>query len=175
MSQDTIVTRRDFVKSGIAATTALSVGIPITDAAAAAAKSADAGISWDKGVCRFCGTGCGILVGTQGGKVVATKGDPDSTVSKGLNCIKGYFNGKILYGQDRLTQPLMRVKNGKFDKEGKFEPVSWKVALDEMERQFRKAYETKGPTAVSIIGSGQYTIQEAYTASKLMKAVAYRL
>ena len=170
MSQDTIVTRRDFVKSGIAATTALSVGIPITDAAAAAAKSADAGISWDKGVCRFCGTGCGILVGTQGGKVVATKGDPDSTVSKGLNCIKGYFNGKILYGQDRLTQPLMRVKNGKFDKEGKFEPVSWKVALDEMERQFRKAYETKGPTAVSIIGSGQYTIQEAYTASKLMKA-----
>ncbi|MEF9943977.1 MAG: molybdopterin-dependent oxidoreductase, partial [Burkholderiaceae bacterium] len=46
----------------------------------------------------------------------------------------------------------------------------WTVALDEMERQFRKVYETKGPTAVSIIGSGQYTIQEAYAASKLMKA-----
>jgi len=47
VSQDTQVTRRDFVKSGIAATTALTVGIPITEAAAANAKGADAGIAWD--------------------------------------------------------------------------------------------------------------------------------
>lgn len=169
MSHDPTLSRRDFVKSGIAATTALTVGIPITEAAAASAKAADAGISWDKSVCRFCGTGCGIQVGTQGGKVVATKGDPDAPVNRGLNCIKGYFNGKILYGADRLTQPLMRMSNGRFDKNGKFQAVSWKVAFDEMERQFRKAYDTKGPTGVAIIGSGQYTIPEAYAASKLMK------
>ncbi|MGE5665467.1 MAG: nitrate reductase catalytic subunit NapA [Betaproteobacteria bacterium] len=169
MSQHTI-DRRDFIKSGIAASTALAVGLPVSQDAAAQAKSAEAGIAWDKGVCRFCGTGCGILVGTQGGKVVATKGDPDAPVNRGLNCIKGYFNGKILYGADRLTQPLMRMKDGKFDKNAPFQPVSWKVAMDEMERQFRKAYETKGPSAVAIIGSGQYTIPEAYAASKLMKA-----
>ena len=169
MSHHTI-DRRDFIKSGIAASTALAVGLPVSQDAAAQAKSAEAGIAWDKGVCRFCGTGCGILVGTQGGKVVATKGDPDAPVNRGLNCIKGYFNGKILYGADRLTQPLMRMKDGKFDKNAPFQPVSWKVAMDEMERQFRKAYETKGPSAVAIIGSGQYTIPEAYAASKLMKA-----
>lgn len=87
-----------------------------------------------------------------------------------MNCIKGYFNAKILYGKDRLTQPLMRKTNGKFDKNGKFEPVSWEEAFDEMERQFKKTYKEKGPTGVAILGSGQYTIPEAYAASKLVKA-----
>ena len=68
---------------------------------------------------------------------MATKGDPEAPVNRGLNCIKGYFNAKILYGKDRLTQPLMRKKNGKFDKNGRFEPVSWEEALDEMEKQLR--------------------------------------
>jgi nitrate reductase NapA len=166
----TSLSRRELLKSGIAAATAATVGLPLSAAAQKQAKAADAGIVWDKGVCRFCGTGCGILVGTRDGKVVATKGDPAAPVNRGLNCIKGYFNGKILYGQDRLTQPLMRVKDGKFDKKGAFAPVTWKQAMDEMERQFRRAYEEKGPSGVAIIGSGQYTIQEGYVAAKLMKA-----
>ncbi len=164
------VSRREFLKKSIAATTAVTVGIPLSQSAYAASKQADQGVQWDKGVCRFCGTGCGIMVGTKDGRVVATKGDPDAPVNRGLNCIKGYFNGKILYGKDRLIQPLMRMKNGKFDKQGKFTTVSWDQAFDEMERQFRKAYAEKGPTGVSIFGSGQYTIPEGYASAKLMKA-----
>ena len=164
------ITRRDFIKTSVAATTAATVGIPLSQSATAAAKDAEAGWQWDKGVCRFCGTGCGIMVATKDGKVVATKGDPDAPVNRGLNCIKGYFNGKILYGKDRLTQPLMRMKNGKFDKQGDFTPVSWKQALDEMEKQFRKTYKELGPTGIAIFGSGQYTIPEGYASAKLMKA-----
>ena len=164
------ISRRELLKAGVAATTAMTVGLPVTQAMAQAAKDADAGIVWRKGVCRFCGTGCGLQVGTLNGRVVATKGDPDAPVNRGLNCIKGYFNAKILYGQDRLTQPLMRRTNGKYDKNGKFEAVSWQEAFDEMERQFRRVYEQKGPEGVAIVGSGQYTIPEAYVASKLMKA-----
>ena len=164
------ISRRDLIKTGVAATAAMSVGLPVTQACAQAAQSIDAGITWHKGVCRFCGTGCGLQVGTMNGRIVATKGDPDAPVNRGLNCIKGYFNAKILYGQDRLTQPLMRMKDGKFDKNGKFVAVSWKTAFDEMERQFRRVYEAKGPEGVAIVGSGQYTIPEAYTASKLLKA-----
>lgn len=67
-------------------------------------------IKWDKAPCRFCGTGCGVLVGTQQGRVVACQGDPDAPVNRGLNCIKGYFLPKIMYGKDRLTQPLLRMK-----------------------------------------------------------------
>jgi nitrate reductase NapA len=43
--------------------------------------------------------------GLQDGRVVATQGDPDAPVNRGLNCIKGYFLSKIMYGEDRLTQP----------------------------------------------------------------------
>lgn len=162
--------RRQLLKTGIAASAAMTVGIPVSEVAKAAAQSSEGGIVWTKGVCRFCGTGCGLSVGVKDGRVIATKGDPDAPVNRGLNCIKGYFNAKILYGKDRLTQPLMRRKNGKFSKDGKFEAVTWEQAFDEMERQFKKTYAKKGPTAVAILGSGQYTIPEAYAASKLVKA-----
>lgn len=162
--------RRQLLKTGIAASAAMTVGIPVSEVAKAAAQSSEGGIVWTKGVCRFCGTGCGLSVGVKDGRVIATKGDPDAPVNRGLNCIKGYFNAKILYGKDRLTQPLMRRRNGKFSKEGKFEPVTWDQAFDEMERQFKKTYAKKGPTGVAILGSGQYTIPEAYAASKLVKA-----
>jgi nitrate reductase NapA len=163
-------TRRNFLKASVAASTAAAVGIPLTDSALALADTAETGWQWDKGVCRFCGTGCGLMVATKDGRVVGTKGDPEAPVNRGLNCIKGYFNGKILYGKDRLTKPLLRMKDGKFDKHGKFTPVSWTQAFDEMEKQFKKAYGELGPHGVAIFGSGQYTIQEGYGAAKLMKA-----
>ncbi len=157
-------TRREFLKTSVAASAAATVGLPISQTAQAATRDAEAGWQWDKSVCRFCGTGCGIMVATKDGKIVATKGDPDAPVNRGLNCIKGYFNGKIMYGKDRLTQPLMRMKDGKF------QPVSWDQALDEMEKQFKKTYKEMGPHGVAVFGSGQYTIPEGYTMAKLMKA-----
>ena len=33
-----------------------------------------------------------------------------------------------------------------------------------------RVYKTKGPAGIAVIGSGQYTIPEAYAASKFMKA-----
>lgn len=164
------VKRRELLKAGIAASAAMTVGIPVSEVAKTAAGAAENGIVWTKGVCRFCGTGCGLSVGVKDGRVVATKGDPDAPVNRGLNCIKGYFNAKILYGKDRLTKPLLRKTNGKYDKNGKFEAVSWEEALDVMADKFLQTYKAKGPTAVAILGSGQYTIPEAYAASKLVKA-----
>jgi nitrate reductase NapA len=164
------LSRRDFLKTSIAAGTAATVGMPLSKQAEAAVLAGEKDWQWDKSVCRFCGTGCGIMVATKEGRIVATKGDPKAPVNRGLNCVKGYFNGKILYGKDRLTQPLLRMKDGKFDKKGQFTPVSWEQAFDEMERQFRKAYAEKGPTGVGVFGSGQWTIPEGYAMNKLFKA-----
>jgi len=164
------VTRREFLKTSAATATATAAGITIPAAALAKSKEAEAGVQWDKAVCRFCGTGCGIMVATKEGRIVATKGDPDAPVNKGLNCIKGYFNGKIIYGKDRLTHPLMRMTDGQFDKQGKFQAVSWERAFDEMEKQFKKTYKEMGPHGVAVFGSGQYTIPEGYVMAKLMKA-----
>jgi len=68
-------------------------------------------------------------------------------VNRGLNCVKGYFNGKINYGKDRLTQPLLRMTDGKFDKKGKFTPISWEQAIDIMEEKMRWAMKEKAHTA----------------------------
>jgi nitrate reductase NapA len=164
------INRRDFVKSSVAAASAAAVGFPLSRSALAKVEESEAGWRWDKGVCRFCGTGCGIMIATKDGRIVANKGDPDAPVNRGLNCIKGYFNGKILYGKDRLTQPLMRMSGDSFDKKAKFRPVSWERAFDEMERQCKRALREKGPTGVAIFASGQYTVQEGYAAAKFMKA-----
>ena len=164
------INRRDFLKSSIAASTAATVGMSVSEQAQAAIREGEKDWQWDKGVCRFCGVGCGIMIATKDGRVVATKGDPKAPVNRGLNCVKGYFNGKIMYGQDRLIQPLLRMTDGKYDKAGKFAPVSWEQALDVMERQFRKTYAELGPAGVSMIGSGQQTVMEGYVSSKLMKA-----
>jgi len=164
------LSRRDFVKTSVAAATAAAVGVPMAGAADPA--GLDSGIAWEKSVCRFCGVGCGVVVGTKNGHIAAVKGDPESPVNRGLLCVKGYSNAYILYGADRLHKPLLRMKNGRFDKGGDFTEVSWERAFDEMERQFKRHHSKLGPTAVGIMGSGQYTIPEGYAAVKLAKAGA---
>jgi len=164
------VTRRELIKANAVTAAATVIGISVPGALAqAAAPSAD-GVRWDKGVCRFCGTGCGVLIGTKDNRIVATQGDPDAPVNKGLNCIKGYFLSKIMYGKDRLTQPLLRMKNGKFDKNGEFAHITWDQAFDIMEEKCKSALKANGPRSIGMFGSGQWTIWEGYAAAKLFKA-----
>ncbi|WP_455220838.1 nitrate reductase catalytic subunit NapA [Kaarinaea lacus] len=161
--------RREFIKVNAIAATAAAAGITVPGIKDALAKT-DQTIRWDKAACRYCGTGCSVLIGTKDGRIVATQGDPDAPVNRGLNCIKGYFLSKVLYGQDRLIQPLLRKRNGKFDKEGDFEPVSWDEAFDIMAEKWKAAIKEKGPDAVAMFGSGQWTVWEGYAAAKLHKA-----
>ena len=160
--------RRDFIKANAAAAAISAAGLTAAPTAAVAQGKDE--IRWDKAACRFCGTGCGVLVGTQEGRVVATQGDPDAPVNRGLNCIKGYFLSKIMYGADRLKTPLLRMKDGKFDKNGEFTPISWKQAFDIMEEKVKATLKAKGPNGLAMFGSGQWTVWEGYAAAKLMKA-----
>ncbi|MEZ8096539.1 periplasmic nitrate reductase subunit alpha [Photobacterium swingsii] len=165
------MTRRAFVKANAAASAAAVAGITLPASATNLIVSSDqTKIKWDKAPCRFCGTGCSVLVGTQNGRVVATQGDPEAPVNKGLNCIKGYFLSKIMYGKDRLQTPMLRMTDGKFDKNGDFAPISWDQAFDIMAEKWKDALKEKGPTSVGMFGSGQWTVMEGYAASKMMKA-----
>ena len=174
------LSRREFIKAQAVAAAASVAGVTLPAVAKEDIRN-DPTVRWDKAPCRFCGTGCGVLVGTRNGKVVATQGDPDAPVNRGLNCIKGYFLAKIMFGKDRLTQPLLRKKNGQYDKNGNFEPVSWDEAFDVMAQQFKKSIRRsmkenagkpvdKITSRVGMFGSGQWTIWEGYAASKLLKA-----
>ncbi|MGF7174144.1 periplasmic nitrate reductase subunit alpha [Azospirillum doebereinerae] len=162
--------RRDFIKAQAVAAAAAAGGIGLPAMAQTSMVAGeDASLKWSKAPCRFCGTGCGVMVATKDNRVVATHGDMQAEVNRGLNCVKGYFLSKIMYGKDRLTQPLLRMRDGQYHKEGEFQPVSWDRAFDEMAKQWKRAIKEKGPDSVGMFGSGQWTIWEGYAASKLMR------
>ncbi len=165
------LTRREFAKLNAAAAAAAAAGLSGAVGASNLITNAElTRLKWNKAPCRFCGTGCSVMVATRDNRIVATHGDMQSPVNRGLNCVKGYFLSKILYGQDRLQQPLLRKKNGRYHKQGEFEPVSWDEALDLMAEKFVSAIREHGPSSVGMFGSGQWTIWEGYAASKLFKA-----
>ncbi len=165
------LSRRQFIKANAVVAAASVAGLAAPVAATNLITNSElTKIKWDKAACRFCGTGCSINIGTLDGKVVATHGDINSPVNKGLSCVKGYFLSKIMYGKDRLTQPLLRMKNGQFDKNGEFTPITWDQAFDIMEEKYKAALKAKGPTSIGMFGSGQWTVMEGYAAVKLMKA-----
>ena len=156
-----MINRRTFVKQAAATTAAASTlqyalgeenktSLPVLDS--------HAGIAWDKAPCRFCGTGCHVQVGTKDGKVVAIKGDQKAEVNKGLLCVKGYHVGAILYGEDRLTTPLLR-------KNGELVPISWEEAIDVIADRVEL-----DPNGFAVYGSGQWTIPEGYVNQKFIKA-----
>ncbi len=163
------IDRRTLLKaSALAAASAVAAqGFGASDAEAATAGAAadpgkppvSGGLQWDKAPCRFCGTGCHVQVGVRDGKVVAIAGDRQAEVNKGLLCVKGYHVGGILYGRDRLRQPLLRQG-------GKLVPISWERALDVVAERVMK--DAKG---FAVYGSGQWTIPEGYAAQKFTKGI----
>jgi nitrate reductase NapA len=159
--------RRDFLLSGAAAAAAATLGcsreVATTPDGAAALARAD--VSWSKAPCRFCGTGCGVEVGVAGGRVVAVRGDELNPVNKGLLCVKGYHLPALLYGRDRLTQPLLRNAAGHG-----FQPIAWDQALDLVATKFKETLAQHGPAAVAMYGSGQWTVFDGYAALKWVKA-----
>src|SRR3546814_6621951 len=125
-------TRREVLKLQAAAVAAAAAGIGPAAAQPLSGGIGSLQIAWSKAPCRFCGTGCGVMVGVRDGKVVATHGDVKAEVNRGLNCVKGYFLSKIMYGEDRLTRPLLRKRNGIYDKEGEFAEVRWDEGFEIM-------------------------------------------
>ena len=166
------ISRKDFISAGglSVATVMFGESLVALNPFVAQAEDKVAGLVWDKAPCRFCGTGCGVQVGVEKGKVVAVKGDPEAPVNQGTLCEKGYALPFIQYGADRLMKPLIRKKGGKYDKKGELTESTWDEALDLMAAKAKEALAAKGPSSVAMFGSGQWTIYEGYAASKLWKA-----
>lgn len=150
-------TRRDFIKQS-AILAALAALDGVSGKTAEAQTTLPDGLVWHKAPCRFCGTGCGVLAGVLDGRVVAVQGDPENPVNKGLLCAKGYHVGAILYGKDRLTEPMIR-RNGTLEK------ASWGDAIDLIADKI-----IADPSTFAIYGSGQWTVAEGYICLKFLKA-----
>lgn len=155
------LSRRHFIKLAGGATAVLGLsaaGWAVTEIIA------DGGPveTWHKSVCRYCGTGCGVMVGMADKKIIRVKGDPDAH-NKGVICIKGSTLTELNQLPNRLTTP-------KIKRNGKFEEATWEEAMSLVADKFNTAIDEYGPNSVAYYGSGQLYIEESYTANKLFKA-----
>jgi NADH-quinone oxidoreductase subunit G len=109
-------------------------------------------------VCGMCPVGCNINATTREGKVkrILSRNHPE--VDDGWLCDKGRFAYGHLRAEDRLRDPLLRVRRRGF------EEVSWERALDEAERLLREA-DGRIVTALS----GSETVEQAYALAKLLR------
>lgn len=119
--------------------------------------------AWSPTPCRFCGVSCGLQIGVENRRAAAVRGDPDSPVSRGMACAKGYHAIQALYGPDRITRALVR-------RNGVLVAVSLDEALDAVASALQATIRSHGKDSAGIYGSAQWSIHDAYVAGKLCKA-----
>jgi anaerobic selenocysteine-containing dehydrogenase len=86
-----------------------------------------------------CPDTCAMLVTVERGRAVAVAGDPEHPFTRGSLCTKVANYHERTHSPDRVKTCLKRVgKKG----EGKFAPISWDEALDEITSRFRALAES---------------------------------
>lgn len=111
----------------------------------------ETGIEIRHSVCAICSPSynCGINAYVKDGRLIKVEGMDEHPRSRGGLCTKGLANRGYVYREDRILTPLRRTgKRG----EGKFEPISWEEAYDEIARRLLEIRETDGPDAVAFFG-----------------------
>ena len=92
-----------------------------------------------------CPDSCSVRVGVEDGRVVSLVGDPDHPITRGFLCGKVNRYMERVESPDRLRIPLRRTgAKG----EGRFEPIGWDEALDEIAERFRGIVAEYGGEAI---------------------------
>ncbi|MEI8172051.1 MAG: formate dehydrogenase subunit alpha [Deltaproteobacteria bacterium] len=115
-----------------------------------------------KTICPYCGTGCGLIVKVENGRIVGTYPDREHPVSRGTLCIKGWFAHEFVHHPDRLKTPLVRIGN-------RFEAISWDEAIPLAAEKLKATAETYGGDAVGGLCSAKCTNEENYLFQKLIR------
>jgi anaerobic selenocysteine-containing dehydrogenase len=97
-----------------------------------------------KTFCRFCHALCGIEVDVEGSRVIAVRGDRNHALSRGFTCEKGRQLPAQHHHPQRLRGSLRR------DADGRFEPISSELAMDEIAQALAAIIERSGPRAVAL-------------------------
>jgi anaerobic selenocysteine-containing dehydrogenase len=92
-----------------------------------------------------CPDQCGLLLHKENGKIVKVTGDKNHPVTQGNICNKVRNMTERIYDKKRLSVPLKRTgKKG----EGKFEPISWKEAIDTISSRWKELIEKEGAESI---------------------------
>lgn len=99
------------------------------------------------GGCNICFNSCSTKYHFQGERLVQVTGNEEDPVLRGKICPKSQLAVQLHNNERRLTRPLKRVgARG----EGRFEPISWQQALDEIAARLKSLREQCGPEALAI-------------------------
>lgn len=111
----------------------------------------ETGIEIRHTVCAICSPAynCGVDAYVKDGKLLKVEGMDGHPRSKGGLCTKGLANRGFIYRPDRILTPLRRVgKRG----EGRFEPITWDEAYDEISKRLLALREEFGADCVAFFG-----------------------
>lgn len=88
-----------------------------------------------------CWDSCGFNVTVDADRVLKVEGDPTHPITQGKICGRGRMLETRANSPKRLLHPLKKIN-------GKFEPISWEQALDEISDRLREIKENYGSKAV---------------------------
>jgi assimilatory nitrate reductase catalytic subunit len=122
-----------------------------------------------KSTCCYCGVGCGVLIETDGERVLGVEGDPDHPANFGKLCSKGStlaltmrpgaLAGRALYPEIRADRNSPRQR------------ASWDAILDQLAHRFAETIREHGPDSVGFYISGQLLTEDYYAFNKLVKGL----
>lgn len=92
-----------------------------------------------------CPDSCGVKVGVEDGRIVSITGDAEHPITQGFLCGKVNRYAERVYSPNRVLTPLRRAgAKG----EGKFTPISWDDALDEIATRLKSIVAEHGGEAI---------------------------
>ncbi len=119
---------------------------------------------WEHAICRYCGVGCGMMLGIKEDKIIKVKGDKNYPVNKGVLCIKGLTVLEVLYSDERAQTPLIK-------KDNKFESCTFDHAYSLIAEKIKDVIKKHGKDAVALYVGAQMYTEEMYIANKLFKGL----
>jgi assimilatory nitrate reductase catalytic subunit len=122
-----------------------------------------------RSTCCYCGTGCGVVIRSEGGQVVDVAGDESHPSSRGRLCTKGstlHLTMRPGAMSGRARHPEMRMS-----RDAPRERVSWDRALDFLAAHFHDTIRQHGRDSVAFYVSGQLLTEDYYAFNKLAKGL----
>ena len=155
--------RRSFLRrSGLVATGLATIGaLPLATVRKAEAAGPNvAGATIRKSICTHCSVGCTVTAEVSNGVWVGQEPSWDSPINRGSHCAKGASVRELVSGERRLKYP-MKLTGGKWQR------VSWDVAINEIGDKLMAIRGKSGSDSVYWLGSAKMTDEGSYLFRKL--------
>ncbi len=120
-----------------------------------------------RSTCCYCGVGCGVLIHSEGERIVAVEGDPQHPANFGRLCSKGRsLPQTIADHQGRVLFPELRPH-----RQAPRRTATWDEALGSVARRLAGIVREHGPDSIAFYLSGQLLTEDYYVFNKLAKGL----